>query len=129
MKKKALYPLITAVSLLLAGTVYGASNKAQVGLLDVSAEGKNLANFASVSVNHENRVSNRAQVGLLDVSPEGKNPFKNENVSRNYGNGESDSQIVDTKDMRDTTSNYGIGPEWGNAQDKESWYDLNVLGR
>ena len=97
MKKTALYSLITAASLLMAGTVYGASNTAWSGLMDVSSEGQNIASFKNVSVTPENdRI---------------------------------DSQMADSKDMQDTTSNYGIAQEWGNTKDEESWYDLNILGR
>lgn len=101
----------------------------QESIIDVSLEGKNLADFESLSVNHENRESNKAQVGLLDVSPEGKNPLNIKYFNENHEGRVIASRIVDTKDMRDTTGNYGIGPEWGNAKDKESWYDLNILGR
>lgn len=97
--------------------------------VNVSPEGKNHVNIEHFSARLENGGSNNALAALVDVSQEGKNLVNFDNVGANREIGEIDSQMVETDDMRDTTSNYGVAPMWGNAENKGSWYELNIFGR
>ncbi len=122
MKKTTFYSLIAAVFLLLAGTVYGASNSSRGYVFDVSSEGRALIKFDNARMDSQKTgEESNSWVYMIDASPEGRNLVR-------FDNDKMASQKVGTEDMRDTTSNYGIAPTWGDAREKESFYDLNIFG-
>jgi hypothetical protein len=134
MKRTTLYSLITAASLLLAGTAYGASNETRTGLIDVRPEGQNIFSYDNVGVSlksHDMR-NTTSSYGIspkwsaskdeqvwMDVRQEGQNIFSNENVDVS----------LKINNQRDTTFSYGIAPTWSDPKVEQAWYDLNILGR